>query len=58
MHYFNRITGKIFDLTSQKRYDHPFDDYDGCVEVGISKKRRDILEKKKDILMKNAGICV
>ena len=39
-------------------YDHPFDDYDGCVEVGISKKSRDILEKKKDILMKNAGICV
>ncbi len=28
------------------------------VEVGISKKSRDILEKKKDILMKNAGICV
>lgn len=49
---------KIFDLTSQERYDHPFDDYDGCVEVGISKKSRDILEKKKDILMKNAGICV
>lgn len=49
---------KNFDLTSQERYDHPFDDYDGCVEVGISKKSRDILEKKKDILMKNAGICV
>lgn len=38
---------KNFDLTSQERYDHPFDDYDGCVEVGISKKSRDILEKKK-----------
>lgn len=58
VHYFNRIAGKNFDLTSQERYDHPFDDYDGCVEVGISKKSRDILEKKKEILMKNAGICV
>ena len=56
MHYFNRITGKNFDLTSQERYDHPFDDYDGCVEVGISKKSRDILEKKKD--MRTAFGCI
>ena len=58
VHYFNRINGNSFDLTSQERGCHPFDNYDGCTEKGISKKSRDVLEKKKDILMKNAGISM
>ena len=56
IHYFNRINGKNFDLTSQERYDHPFDNYDKCSEMGISKKSRNILENKKEMLMRNIGI--
>lgn len=56
IHYFNRINGKNFDLTSQERYDHPFDNYDKCSEIGISKKSRNILENKKEMLMRNIGI--
>lgn len=59
VHYFNRIDRKNFDLTSQERDAHPFgDNYDKCTETGISKKSRDILERKKGILMKNIGMDV
>ena len=56
IHYFNRINGNNFDLTSQERPYHPFDNYDKCSEIGISKKSRSILENKKDMLMRNIGI--
>ena len=59
VHYFNRIDRNNFDLTSQERDAHPFgDNYDKCTETGISKKSRDILERKKGILMKNVGMDV
>jgi len=59
VHYFNRIDRKNFDLTSQERDAHPFgDNYDKCTETGISKKSRDILERKKTILMKNIGMDI
>ena len=58
VHYFNRITGKNFDLTSQERYDHPFDDYDGCVEVGISKKAATFLKRKRYSHEECRNLCV
>lgn len=60
VHYFNRINGEAYDLTSQERGDHPFTDYDKdqSTEIGISKKSGVILREKKRVLMENADIIV
>lgn len=58
VHYFNRINGENYDLTSQERYYHPFTNYEMCTEKGISKKNGAILIEKKNILKGNAGIVV
>lgn len=57
-HYFNRINGKNYDLTSQERHNHPFENYDKCTKIGLSKKSGDKIREKKDIIVKNIGIVV
>ena len=56
VHYFNRIAGQDYDLTSQERFDHPFDNYAECNDIGISKKSRSKIEEKARILKQNSGI--
>ena len=56
VHYFNRIAGEDYDLTSQERFSHPFDSYDKCNQTGISKKSRATINEKACTLLKNAGI--
>ena len=45
-------------MTSQERHNHPFENYDKCTKIGLSKKSGDKIREKKDIIVKNIGIVV
>ena len=57
-HYFNYIDGVYVDLTSQENLEHPFTQYDTCMDRRIGKKKTINTQSKKLVLMQNMGLYI